>query len=334
MHAAAVSELALLDRTDRRWSDYLDASPELSPFHTEWWSGFLSACYGFPTVAAVVLDRDRVHAGLPVAIVRRHRWVALPFTDSCAPLGDARTLGRLLESGRGRTTIDVHGELPGADARCVAFNHSLALAPDPAVVYAKFHRSQVQRNIRRAEREGVEVRRATAEEDVTRTFYALHVRTRRRLGAPVQRRRFFSLLWRRVLATGNGEALLAFHEGRAVAGAVFIETGGTVVYKYGASDERSWHLRPNHLLFWTAIRRACSDGRTAFDFGRTDLADIGLRNFKRGWGTDERELRYSSLGGNLGAEAHQRAAVAARRLIQSSPTVVCRGAGLFYRFAA
>src|SRR5581483_9809959 len=140
LHAAAVSELALLDRTDRRWSDYLDASPELSPFHTEWWSGFLSACYGFPTVAAVVLDRDRVRAGLPVAIVRRHRWVALPFTDSCAPLGDARTLGRLLESGRGRTTIDVHGELPGADARCVAFNHSLALAPDPAVVYAKFHR--------------------------------------------------------------------------------------------------------------------------------------------------------------------------------------------------
>jgi CelD/BcsL family acetyltransferase involved in cellulose biosynthesis len=329
-----VSELALVERGDRRWGEFLAGRRDVTPFHAEWWSGFLSACYGFPTVAAVVLEGGAVRAGLPLALVRRTRWVSLPFTDACSPLGDAEALARLLDAARGRTTIEVRGELPGAAGRPVALSHSLALGPDPARVHASFHRSQVQRNIRRAERDGVEIRRATSEEDVARTFYALHVRTRRRLGAPVQRRRFFSLLWRRVLSAGHGEVLLAVHHGRPVAGAVFLRAGRTVFYKYGASDERSWHVRPNHLIFWTAIREACEDGFVRFDFGRTDFDDIGLRDFKRGWGSDESELTYSTLGGDVRGVAGARAAGVARRLIQSSPAVVCRGAGLFYRFAA
>ncbi|MDX6468400.1 MAG: hypothetical protein QOF75_203 [Gaiellaceae bacterium] len=331
-----MSEFTLLPLTDPRWSVFTRTCKEATPFHAAPWAGFLSECYGFRSFAVAVVDRDEVVAGLPVAEVGRRRWVSLPFTDACAPLGDAARLAAALEAARGRRVVEVRAALPCAAGYAAAVGHVLALDADEQRVFAGCHKSQVLRNVRRAEREGVEVRTATTEAELTDVFYALHVRTRRRLGAPVQRRRFFSLLWRRVLDPGGGYLLLAYHDGRAVAGAVFLTAGQSVVYKYGASDERHWGVRPNHLLFRDAIARSCAEGRAAFDFGRTDFDDTGLRAFKRGWGAAEHELVYSTLGREAPARHRvgSSAAAAARGVIRKSPPVVCRAAGLLYGRAA
>src|SRR5205823_5278110 len=117
--------------------------------------------------------------------------------------------------------------------------------------------AMTHRNISKARRVGLEVRVAEHEDDLVRLFYGLQLRTRRRLGLPVQPRRFFRLLWRHGLERGLGHALLVLERGRPIAGAVFLVERDTVVYKYGASDERAWSLRPNNLLFAEAIRQAC-----------------------------------------------------------------------------
>jgi CelD/BcsL family acetyltransferase involved in cellulose biosynthesis len=326
-----VSELEFLGPDDSRWRAFAESEPDVLPFHLPPWSALLAEAYGFRPRVAALVDQGSVTGGLPLLELRRRRWAALPFTDVCPPLGDAAAITRALDAARGRARIEVRAPLPGSPDAVVGLRHVLALAPD---VYERFHPSQVRRNIKRAEREGVVVREAAREEDLTQTFYALHVRTRRRLGAPVQRRRFFSLLWRHVLEPGHGYALLAHHDGRPAAGAVFLAAGRTVVYKYGASDERLWSVRPNHALFWAAIRRSCDEGRTRFDFGRTDLDDDGLRAFKLAWGAAEEELVYSVLGGQAHAPRGSRAARAARRTLQASPPWVCRAAGLLYGFAA
>jgi CelD/BcsL family acetyltransferase involved in cellulose biosynthesis len=336
LHAATVSELTQLSLDDPRWTTFTRAHEDATPFHAAAWTGFLSECYGFRSFAATVVEGGEVVAGVPVAEVGRRRWVSLPFTDACAPLGDARRLAAALEATRGARVVEVRAPLPGAVGHAAAVGHVLALDADEQKVFAGFHKSQVQRNIRRAEREGVEVRTATTEAELTDDFYALHLRTRRRLGAPVQRRRFFSLLWQRVLEPGGGYLLLAHHGGHAVAGAVFLTAGRNVVYKYGASDERRWSVRPNHLLFRDAIARSCAEGRAAFDFGRTDHEDTGLREFKLGWGSAEHELVYSTLGAEAPARHRMTSTVAAaaRGVIRKSPPVVCRAAGLLYGRAA
>src|SRR5262249_53885488 len=162
--------------------------------HGAAWTRFLSECYGFRAFAAAVVEGGRVVAGIPLVEVGRRRWIALPFTDACAPLGDTERLGAALETARGRRVVEVRAPLPGAAGHAAALGHGLALTADERQVLAGFHKSQVLRNIRRAEREGVEVREATTEAELADVYYALHVRTRRRLGAPVQRRSFFSLL--------------------------------------------------------------------------------------------------------------------------------------------
>ena len=198
-----------------------------------------------------------------------------------------------------------------------------------------FKRSQVRRDIRKAEREGVTIRRAEASCDLTEVFYALHARTRRRLGVPVQPRRFFELLWTRIIEPGLGFVLLAYSGDVPVAGAVFLAWNGTIAYKYSASDPAFWRLCPNNLVIWTAIRWGCENGYRSFDFGRTDNENAGLRGFKSAWGATEEELYYATIGDARTEPSKHRLERAAAAVIRRSPLWVCRTAGaVLYKYAA
>jgi CelD/BcsL family acetyltransferase involved in cellulose biosynthesis len=125
--------------------------------------------------------------------------------------------------------------------------------------------------------------------------------------------------------------------GQPIAAAVLLTWNGTVIYKFGASDESSWSLRPNHLLFWHAIRAACEQGGRWFDFGRTDIGQEGLRNFKLSWGAVEEPLFYGMVGGTP-ESAPSGEGIATRVLgpvIRHGPLLLCRAAGeTLYRYVA
>jgi lipid II:glycine glycyltransferase (peptidoglycan interpeptide bridge formation enzyme) len=213
--------------------------------------------------------------------------------------------------------------------------HVLPLSPDPEALLRGIS-SMHRRNIRRAGERGVEVQRGGPEQ--LETFYRLHLLTRRRLGVPVQPSRFFALLGERVLDRGLGFVLTARVDGQPAAAAVFLEWNGTLVYKYGASDPRFWDARANNLLFWTAIRDAALRGCHTLDFGRSDLADDGLRRFKAGWGAREEPLHYTVFGGSNPQQdepAGGRASAMLAQVIRRSPLWVCRMLGeTLYRYAA
>jgi CelD/BcsL family acetyltransferase involved in cellulose biosynthesis len=323
--------------------------PEATPFHHPDWARLVADCYGFRGFALATRDATgAIRAGLPVVEVRHLRsgpkWVSLPYTDYCPPLAPARQEEELAAAlqrascAAGVRRVEVRGPLAGGSAtRDTALRHVLALSRNPAEVHAGFHRSQVQRNIRRAEREGLTVREATRPEDLVDTFYRLHLRTRRRQGVPVQPRRFFRLLWENAISTRLGSVLIVEASARPIAAAVFLAWNGTVIYKFGASDASTWSLRPNHLLFWHAIRVACEQGYRWFDFGRTDVGQAGLRNFKLSWGAAEEPLVYRTLGGKP-EPASATEGMATRVLgpvIRHGPLLLCRAVGeTLYRYAA
>ena len=117
---------------------------------------------------------------------------------------------------------------------------------------------------------------------MTELFYSLHLSTWRRQGVPVQPKRFFSLYWQRIVDKVS-VSLIARIGDTAIAASVFMAAGDCVVHKYAASDRRYWKLQANNLVLWDAIKWACEHGYTEFDFGRTDIANSGLRAFKRRW---------------------------------------------------
>lgn len=345
------TRLIRIDLEDPAWPEHVANDPQALPFHHPAWARLLAECYKFRAFGLALADADgRLIAGVPIVesrgLLGERQWISLPFTDVCPPLvgGDPRLQARLeveidaarREAGVGRVELRATPASDSALAFDAGLRHTLQLDRDPDIVYRRFKPKQVRHAIRYAERSGVMVLRAEREEELSHTFYALHAATRRRLGVPVQPRRYFSLLWRRIVEPGLGFVLVARIHERPVAAAVFLAWNGTVVYKYSASDASAWNLRPNNAILWHAMRWGCENGYATFDFGRTDRANEGLRTFKRGWGTEEAPLAYAAIG-QRGARSlgEGRIASLGRAVIRRSPSFVGRAiGGALYRYAA
>jgi CelD/BcsL family acetyltransferase involved in cellulose biosynthesis len=293
--------------TDPAWLAFVEGSHTATVFHHPAWLRLLSTQYDYGLHACCIEGDNGIEAGIPIARIESRltgrRLISLPFSDICAPVlaagAEAAAAGALAEELAGerqRTGLDltVHGPVPGAPeafSQPRFFRHLLPLAGDLAEVESRYSKSQVKRGIKKARREGLGVERRT-DRAALDAFYALHLRTRKKLGVPTQPKRFIRRFGE-LFDAGLGFIELVLDDGRPIAAAVFLTYNGTLTYKYGASDERELGKRPNNLLFAEAIRWACESGFHTLDFGRTDIDNEGLRAFKRSWGANEEELSYT-----------------------------------------
>ena len=334
-----------VDLESNEWRGLLGRSEHATPFHHPVWISVLTDTYGFRSFGLV---GDGETEGLPVIEValppkRKRRWVSLPFTDYCPPLSsgagvrvDFASQLNLARKEADVRQLEVRAPLDGGEhtpANLGALRSVLPLAEGEEKLLQAVQSSH-RRSMRRALQEGITVRTAETESDVSDVFYRLHLMNRRALGVPIQPRRYFHLLWRRVLDPGLGRLFLAYSGIQPVAGVVVLRFKRTAIYKYSALDPRARALRPNHLLVWRAIQWSIEGGASVFDFGRTDVGHEGLRRFKRGWGAFEEELTYATLGEPPSARRRQ-APHLLGTAIRHSPPFVCRLIGeLSYKYAA
>jgi CelD/BcsL family acetyltransferase involved in cellulose biosynthesis len=325
---------------DPRWLDFVGAQARATLFHHPAWAGLLAETYGYRALAVGLDGGGGLAAGLPFIDVSlplgRRRWVSLPFTDHCPPLDGDRPLelaGALAELARasGLAALEVRGPLGGPGGAGYV-RHALPVSADAEGTFARLARNH-RRNVRIAGKAGVRVSssRSAADLDV---FYRLHLRTRRRLGVPVQPRRFFRLLLERIIEPGLGFILVAHSGDIPVAAAIFGSWNGTLLYKYSARDERYAKLDASYLLLWTAIQWACENGYHTVDLGRSDLDQVPLREFKDGWGATEEPLAYSWIADQPVRASTGRAHDVMGVVIRNSAPWLCQAVGeVFYRYA-
>ena len=279
-------------------------------YYQERWLHVLKSVYGFDTI--VLTPRGSVSAtGTTLRLstlkspISGTRLVSLPFSDYC-PITDAtpeetqdvvgqaielaaRHRARYLELRTGPNTV------LGKDSRFVASDLYVRwvsrLQPDHERVWSGIKKS-VCVQIRKATKVGVTVRRGIDRSDM-QAYYQLHLETRsKKHGMPAQPWKYFDALWSEFGESGEVQLYLASYSGTVVAGIVCLAGGDTMQYAYGGSDPRYLHLAPNNLLMWEAMKSACEQGYGLFDFGRTAVANAGLMQFKRGWGSEGIPLTY------------------------------------------
>src|SRR5688572_23107710 len=289
---------------DRNWDQVVAGLPHQTFFHSSAWCRVLQTSYDYRPFYLV--DGEGSSRGcLPImevdSWITGRRGVSLPFTDECVPLGSGpdqarELLFKAIQLGRERgwRSFGSHG-----GGRLIAevaaghpsyFNHSVDLRKTPGQLFDSFSEAN-RRAIRKAQRSGVKVEMATDIEALS-TYYQLHCLSRKSFGLPPQPWRLFQAMYHHVLKQNLGFILLARHEGRTIAGAVFCHSGNHAVFKFGASDRRHQPLRPNNLILWEAIQRLGVKGIETFSLGRTSLANDGLRRFKLSWGSTENTLWY------------------------------------------
>jgi lipid II:glycine glycyltransferase (peptidoglycan interpeptide bridge formation enzyme) len=228
------------------------------------------------------------------------RGVSLPFSDMCEPLvGGKKDFEELFRQALvfGKKNNWHHLELRGGrkyledEQESEEFTeHVLDLSGGVESVLKRL-RNSTQRNIKKAEKSGVEISISTTPEALS-SFCRLNRITRKDHGLPPQPMSFFRKVHERILVQKKGFIVLGTFERTVVAASVFMLFGNQALYKYGASDKFFQNLRANNAVMWHAIQWCCENGYKTLHFGRTEPENTGLQQFKMGWGVQEQVLRY------------------------------------------
>jgi len=305
-HLGSAVEVRTLDPFyDSEWDRLVVSNPNSTVFHRAAWAKVLSKTYGHQPIFLHFCRGSESVALLPLMEVASHftgrRGVSMPFSDLCGPLvfdhcGPELLMETLLELGRERKWryFELRGgkqALPLSAAVAERYyGHKLDLSIGIEQLFVRLE-SPVRRAIRKAERSGLSVE-VTKTREAMLDFYRLHVRTRRRHGLPPQPLSFFLNLHREIIEADLGFIVLAKKETRPVAGAVFLHSGETAFFKFGASDERLQEYRANNLVMWEGIKRLLESDLKTLHLGRTSTDNIGLRRFKLSLGTQEEVIEY------------------------------------------
>jgi len=286
------------------WDGWVANHPQTGFFHTAAWAKTLFDTYGYTPVYLAKGSPGKWTTVFPLMEVSSwltgRRGISLPFTDECAPITeDDAAAGELfqeaLELARERRWkyLEYRGgreKFKGATASLTFYGHRLDLTAGETKIFGSLEGS-LRRGVRKAEKDAVTVEISQAGEAMHR-FYDLQCKTRRRHGLPPQPFTFFLNIYRNIVSQDKGMVSIARHRGKPIAAAVYFYLGRQAVYKFGASDFAWQQLRPNNLVMWSAIQWLIQRGMTSLNFGRTSLANEGLRRFKLAWGTQEETIEY------------------------------------------
>ncbi|MDN5764533.1 MAG: aminoacyltransferase [Humibacillus sp.] len=157
---------------------------------------------------------------------------------------------------------------------------------------------QWRRNIKKAEKAGVQVRSVGAEG--VDTFHALYCESAQRDHFHPRPKAYFAQMLAAFGETDpgrlTGRVYEAHVDGDVLASAIMLRVGDTFSYLYGGSTERNRDARASNALQWRAIQDAIEAGCAAYDFRgfNTSLGATspltGLLLFKLGAGADVVEL--------------------------------------------
>jgi vancomycin resistance protein VanK len=149
---------------------------------------------------------------------------------------------------------------------------------------------QWRRNIKKADKAGVEVSRGGG--DDLQAFHDLYVHTAERDGFTPRPLSYFRTMVDALSAEEPDRITiwLARHEGDLVAATIAIRVGTHAWYSYGASSTEKRDVRGSNAVQWAMMRAALDAGCTVYDLrGITDTLDaddshVGLIQFKVGTG--------------------------------------------------
>ena len=123
-------EIATLPIDALDWKRFVHSQEGALAYHDPAWGLMLAECYGFRPFALGLVGGGRILAGVPVVetrtLRRRRRWISLPFTDHCPPLGVTASASREFAAGldgfRRHASVerlDIHADVSGPST----FNH-------------------------------------------------------------------------------------------------------------------------------------------------------------------------------------------------------------------
>jgi hypothetical protein len=290
-----------------RWEAFLRGHAGAHVYHHPAWLQALTRSFGYEVATLAVEDgARRIQGLLPLVLARNRRGrillSSLPHTPRAGPvvrhdealvaLLDAAV--QLVSADRGRLVVKVNSAWPERLAtdfirvrRDTTYVRALPAQTDELRFGDSRNHGAIARGVRKAEREGVEIRAATSVADV-HAWYPLYLEAMRAHAVPPRPVRFFVAAWESLAELGMMRLLLAEKadddQRKLLAGSIFFMFHETVFYAFNGRVESALPSRANDLIQWHAIEAAWRDGFRLFDFGEVSESQHGLAAYKMKWG--------------------------------------------------
>jgi FemAB-related protein (PEP-CTERM system-associated) len=275
-----------------QWDEFVRAQVGWTHFHLYGWKSVVEEVFGHECLYLAARDGEqRICGVLPLVRVRSrifgHFLVSMPFVNYGGPLGRPEAAQQLAtyateQARRGHADLlelrsRAEQQLP-LDVSHRKVTVLLDLPPgDPQQLWQGF-RSKLRSQIRRPQKEGVEVRFGLDQVD---GFFSVYSRHMRDLGTPTQPRRLFERI-----ADGFPQSTwigCAYLGGKAVAAGYGFQWGGEIEMTWASSLIEYNRIAPNMLLYWSFMERAMERELSVFNFGRCSPGS-GTHRFKLQWG--------------------------------------------------
>jgi lipid II:glycine glycyltransferase (peptidoglycan interpeptide bridge formation enzyme) len=334
--------------SDSRYESFVNSYPEAAVFHTPAWIRVLHETYGFKPGCVAIEEDGRLQGALPYMETRsltgKRRCVSLPFSDFCEPLfasGEDFTLAfealkKKADSENWRY-IELRGGmrfLPDAPPVETIFTHDIDLGLQEDLLLDRL-RPSIKRNIRRAKTGGVAISFAKSYVAIQH-FELLNRQTRRWHGLPPQPHALFCNIQRYIVERNNGFVSLAKVNDIIIAASIYYLLGNKAYFKYGASDRKYHHLRPNDLMLWKSALYCKKMACRTLNLGRTEKQHAGLLHFKQGYHGVESQAKYYRFTPNSKMfleNGKKRTNVISHIICTKTPHFLLRLVGeLFYRY--
>ncbi|HEX8725302.1 MAG TPA: GNAT family N-acetyltransferase, partial [Gemmatimonadaceae bacterium] len=277
--------------TADEWDAFVLADPEGTFAHLAGWWPIMRGVFGHEAVPLAVRDHGGALAGvLPLVHVRSRLFgnflISMPFLNAGGPLGTPESRQALAAEaeaeGRRRkvTLVELRNAASAPQWGRVTDRKITVLLPLPDTEEPlwKAFSSKLRSQVRRAMREGFEVRFGRTELEA---FYDVFARNMRALGTPVLPRSVFE----QIVSTfpSIAECAVVYDGATPIAGGFGFAWNGRFELTW-ASSLREYNARaPNMLLYWSLMQRAVATRQHTFDFGRCTPGG-GTHKFKLQWG--------------------------------------------------
>ena len=280
------------------WNAFVREQAGWTHFHLYEWKQVIERVFGHECIYLAQSNAGNAIEGvLPLVRVKSrlfgHFLVSMPFVNYGGPLGSPQAV---------RDLAKYAADLAGADAadllelRCRAdlgldlpVSHRkitvlLDLPSDDPDLLWKSLKAKVRSQIRRPQKEGVEVRFGR---DQIEPFFRVFCRHMRDLGTPTQPPALF-----RTMADVFADDLwcaCAYLHGAPIAAGLGFRWDNELEMTWASALVEHNRIAPNMLLYWSFMERAINEGVELFNFGRCTPGG-GTHRFKLQWGSREEPL--------------------------------------------
>lgn len=304
-----MNEFIVIDPvSDKRWSDFIVKCSSANMFHLPGWMKTLNDQYNFKVFACCLIKDSGIIAGISFCetkgITGKKKWISLPFADFVPPLYSEdkdlqellKAIMNLFEQNKEIKAVEIRYQIPVQAGfkileTDVLYIRELGMSNEE--IFDSFGKNPVQRPIKKALKSGLNYEINNSAEAIEE-FYRIHLITRKKLGVPIQPKKFFMHFLDNIILKENGFIILVKHpSGKVISAGILAHFNGNVSIKYSASDRDYLEFRPNNLMFWASIEASNNKGYKTYDFGKTAIKQESLCQFKSYWGTRREKLEYN-----------------------------------------